>query len=199
MYSIKKLSMCLLIAGLGIIALSFDIPKGWFVAGDEPENYKMGIDKGSGPNGTNAATIKSIKNRIKGFGTLMQSCEADKYIDKRIRMSGWMKTQDVKKWAGFWIRVDQKYHQYSGSFDNMHDGKTDRSLKGTNDWKKYDLVVDVPFNATNLSYGALLSGTGQIWFDDLSIVIVDKSVPTTGKDDNESVLNKEPVNLGFEN
>jgi hypothetical protein len=120
-------------------------------------------------------TIKSIDQEIEGFGSLKQNSKPGKYIGKRIRMTGYMKSQGVADWAGFWLRVDQEGSEQSLSFDNMHD----RPIKGTTDWKKYEIVLDVPNNASNIAFGALLAGTGQIWFDNLNFEIVDNSVPTT--------------------
>jgi hypothetical protein len=80
----------------------------------------------------------------------------------------------------------------------MHDGKKNRSIKGTTDWTRYEIVLDVPANASNLAYGALLVGTGQIWFDDIKFEIVDKSVPTTGESSEHLMPGKEPVNGDFE-
>lgn len=191
---IKLTFIALAVFGL----LSFDLPTGWYPAGDEPKSYDMGIDKGAGQNGKNAATIKSNKAKIKGFGTLMQNCLPNKYWGKRVRMSGYMKTADVAEWAGFWLRVDEAGSQKFLAFDNMHDGKTERSVKGTTEWTKYDIVLDVPSNASNLAYGALLCGTGQIWFDNLSFEIVDNTVPTTGLESGRSEDRSVPVNLDFE-
>lgn len=177
---------------------SFDTPIGWFRAGSAPESYDMGIDKGAGQDGKNAATIKSRVKKINGFGTLMQDCLPDNYLGKRVRMSGMVKTKDVSEWAGLWFRIDQKDSDRELGFDNMHDGKTDRSIKGTTDWTRYEIVLDVPVNASNLAYGALLVGTGQIWFDDIKFEIVDNSVPTTGGSTENQLPGKEPVNLDFE-
>jgi hypothetical protein len=159
------------------LLLSFDLPKDWFKAGSAPAKYDMGIDKGAGQNGTNAATIKSIDGRIHGFGTLMQVCEPGKYLGKRVRMSGYMKSDNVNGWASFWFRVDQKGSSKTLAFDNM----SRRAIKGTKGWKKYDIVLDVPASASGLAYGALIKGTGQIWFDDLKFEIVDSTVETTGR------------------
>ena len=49
----------------------------------------------------------------------------------------------------------------------------------TTGWKKYEIVLDVPQQATNLAYGALLDGTGEIWISDLSFETVDRNVPVT--------------------
>src|SRR6185312_6905409 len=111
------------------------VPKGWHKAGSSPKSYVMGIDKGAGKDGKNAAAIKSIDKKINGFGTLMQSCLPDKYVGKRIRMSGLLKTRNVSDWSGLWLRIDQKGSDETLGFDNMHDGN-DRSIKGTSDWTK---------------------------------------------------------------
>lgn len=186
----KTIVYSLLMLTATIFFFSFNLPKGWFKAGSQPEKYDMGTDIGSGRNGKNAATIKSISNEIDGFGTLMQQSMPDEYLGKRVRMSGYMKSVNVDQWAGFWFRVDQSKSSTPLSFDNMED----RAIKGTTGWKKYDIVLDVPENASNIAYGALIAGTGQVWFDDIKFEIVDKSVPTTG---HMSGTLKKPQNLDF--
>src|ERR1044071_5428324 len=163
MTTTKRIFTSVLLIALTVTLFSFDLPTGWFKAGSEPKSYDMGIDKGAGRDGKNAATIKSTSKKISGFGTLMQQSLPDKYLGKRVRMSGYMKSKDVNSWAGFWFRVDQANSQESLSFDNMQS----RAIKGTTDWKKYEIVLDVPTKASNLAYGALVDGTGQIWFCDL--------------------------------
>ena len=85
----------------------------------------------------------------------MQQCLPSEYAGKRVRMSGYMKSQDVAGWAGFWFRIDGQGARPL-AFDNMHG----RAVRGTTGWKKYEIVLDVPQQATNLAYGALLDGTG---------------------------------------
>jgi hypothetical protein len=114
-------------------------------------------------------------------------------------MSGMLKSKDVVKWSSFWFRVEQKGSDQALTFDNMHDGKIDRSIKGSTDWTKYEIVLDVPTNASKLAYGALLVGTGQIWFDHIKFEIVDNTVPVTGGLTESMLTDKEPVNLDFEN
>ena len=195
---VKKLLTGLLFIAMTITLFSFDLPTGWFKAGSDPKSYDMGIDKGAGQDGKNTATIKSNAKKIKGFGTLMQNCLPDNYLGKRVRMTGMVKTKDVSDWAGLWLRVDEKSSNNSLSFDNMKDGKKDRSIKGTTDWTKYEIVLDVPLNSSNLAYGALLVGTGQIWFDNLIFEEVSNFVPITGKMVDRKILNKYPWNLDFD-
>jgi hypothetical protein len=190
------LAMTLLLAA-AVTLLSFDKAKDWMIAGSHPKSYDMGIDKGAGKDGNNAATIRSTAKKIHGFGTLMQICQAKGFHGKRIKMSGMVKTENVEGWAGLWLRVDQKDSDEILGFDNMKDGKTDRAIIGTTDWTRYEIVLDVPANASNLAYGALLSGTGQVWFDEIRFEEVDPSVPVTGREDSVNIP-REPVNLDFE-
>lgn len=190
------LAFTLLLSGAAAF-LAFDKAPDWIIAGSHPQSYDMGIDKGAGQDGKNAATIKSKAKKIKGFGTLLQLCLADDYLGKRVRMSGLMKTENVEGWAGLWLRIDGKGTDRDLGFDNMRDGKTDRSITGTTDWARYEIVLDVPLNASNLAYGALLAGKGQIWFDDIRFEVVDANIPVTGKGDGRSIL-PSPSNLDFE-
>ena len=194
MKTLLKNSMIVSLVCCSAILLSFDKATGWFSAGSKPNSYEIGIDKGSGEDGKNAASIKSIETTVDGFGTLMQNFSPEKYKGKRVRMTGSMKSKDVKDWAGFWLRIDKAESKESLGFDNMQH----RAIKGTTDWQKYEIVLDVPDEASNMAFGGLLSGTGQIWFDDLNFEIVDNSVPTTGKGGSKSDKPKEPSNLDFE-
>jgi hypothetical protein len=189
MMSIKKYFTGALFIVLASTLLSFVLPQGWFKAGSKPKSYDMGIDKGAGQNGKDVATIKSIDKKIDGFGTLMQTSSPQKYLGQRVRMTGFVKSKDVKETSGLWFRVDQENSRKPLSFDNMHD----RPVIGTADWKKYEIVLDVPLNASRLAFGALLAGSGQIWFDNLNFEIVDSTISTTGRKEN-----KEPINLNFD-
>jgi hypothetical protein len=167
---------------------SYALPAGWFKAGSDPGKYEMGIDSGSGYKKGNAATIVSNTGSISGFGTLMQGFAPGSYSGKRVRMTGYMKSKDVKDWAGFWLRIDGKDKGNELGFDNMNN----RPVKGTTDWKQYSIVLDVDTTAVNIAYGVLLAGTGQVWFDDVNFEIVGDDVPETNMRLNG------PANTSFE-
>ncbi len=203
----------------------FELPKGWFVTGDSTSMFNIGIDKGAGQDGKNAATIKTreilkgirvrqiqktisqygtVQRNIseKSFVTLMQDCLPDKFLGKRVRMTGMLKTEQVDGWAGLWLRIDVKTDTFAAIFDNMKEGIRDRSIRGTNDWKKYDIVLNVPSNAINMAYGGAISGTGQIWFDNLTFEVVDTNSVTGVIIPSKSTENishfKLPFNTDFE-
>jgi len=170
---------------MNVLFIMFSLPlinaqHTWNKTGSKPADYYLGPDTDLERNGQAVNTFKSIVEEIDGFGGVVNSILPGEYLGKRLKMTGLVKTKDIAEWAGLWLRVDSKDKNISLSFDNMKDGKTDRSIKGTNDWSKYEIVLDVPAEATKLVYGLIISGTGQLWFDEVNFELVDKSIPTTG-------------------
>ncbi len=164
-------------------------PKGW---GGGGKGYEFQLDNQTTRSGKASATIKFVGPDGDSFGTFTQGFDPGKYIGKRVRLSGYIKTSNAGK-ASLWMRVDGKDPK-SGSlaFDNMQNG---RELSGTQDWKKCEVVLDVAEEAKGVYFGIILSGKGQLWADDLKLEIVGNDVPVTDM----MVKSKEPVNLDFEN
>ena len=150
-------------------------PVEWSYRQPEIESYEIGPDKSPEFNNQNILTIKSVKSQIIGFGNIMKSIKSDLYLGKTIKMTGYVKSNKVRSWAGLWMRVDY-YDTAVLSFDNMQR----RAIRGTTEWTKYEVVLFVPAEATSISYGVLLNGTGQIWFKEVTLEVVDNTVPETG-------------------
>jgi hypothetical protein len=170
------------------------VPAGWFQAGSHPNEYEMKVDstvrRGEGKA---SATVKATASDLHGFGTLMQNAAADAYRGKRIRFSGYVKSEKVADrtgaGAGLWLRIDGPKQELLG-FDNM----MSRSVKGTTDWRRYEIVLDVPNTAASVAFGILLNGDGQVWMDDLNFEVVSTDVPVTGR----GATPAPPQNLNFE-
>lgn len=166
-------------------------PAGWFMAGSKPANYGAGVDRAAVNNDQPSAFLQSTVSNTEGFGTLMQSISATDYVGKRVRLRAWVKSQDVADWAGIWMRVDKE--QAAVAFDNMQN----RAIKGTQSWNMYDVVLDVPQDATGISFGVLLSGTGEVWMNDLRFENVGNDVPVTAPSPEGLKRPDHPVNLKF--
>ena len=168
---------------------------GWFMAGSEPKDYTATLDKETFHSGTQSALITHAKSSASGFGTLMQSMDPDDYKGKRWKMTFWIKTENIKGWAGGWMRVDgPKGSDYRPlSFDNMQD----RIIKGTIDWTQYSIVLDVPEESSKVCFGVMLSGKGKLWIDDINFAKVSKKVPVTCMYANKKYANT-ARNLDFE-
>ena len=166
------------------------VPQGWISGGSNPSDYELAIDTETFHTKSPSGIVKSTKNDPSGFATLMQEFKAKKYLGKRMRLKAFIKTKNVDDWAGLWMRVDGAGHEVLG-FDNMKN----RSLKGTNDWKQYEIVLDVPKESKLIAFGVLLSGNGHVWIDDIVFEEVTKAVESTNM---EIPLPSSPTNLNFQ-
>jgi erythromycin esterase-like protein len=93
---------------------------------------------------------------------------------KKIRFSGSIKTADLTGgWAGLWWRADGPKGMLA--FDNMQG----RGPTATTEWKRYEIVLDVPAETVNINFGVLMPGTGRAWFDDLQVEIDGKPYDAT--------------------
>jgi hypothetical protein len=189
----KRLIVLVVAIACASVALASDtVPRGWFHAGTSPKDYSVSLDRSQVHSGSSSALLASQVPTPGGFGTLMQTAQADAYRGKRIRFTAYVRSEGVAKWAGMWLRVDGAANSPALAFDNM----ADRPIKGTTDWQACSIVLDVAQEASAIAYGILLDGPGKVWIDTGRIEVVDLSVPTTGR--GASLKPLEPTNLDFE-
>jgi hypothetical protein len=171
----KVLSFFLLGFILNGFAIDDIIPKGWFKAGNNPKAYRVGIDNKIFRHATKSAFIESIDKQPTGFCTLMQTISDQTYSNKRVRMTGYIKSEGKADTALMWVRIDDLDKRVMADFDNMRK----RPVKGTSDWNKYEIVFDVPSSKCTINFGLVLIGSGKAWMDNVAFEIVDKSTMKT--------------------
>jgi len=101
---------------------------------------------------------------------------------RKVAFSAFIKTEKVEDgFAGLLWRAGGE----SGilAFDNMED----RGPRGTTDWKRWEVSLDIPKETTNIYFGFLLTGSGTAWFDGAEITV-----------DGESAEAAEKFDLSFE-
>ncbi|WP_141618652.1 AraC family transcriptional regulator [Myxococcus sp. AB036A] len=151
------------------------LPVGWYVTESAPKRYEAGVDSSATCEGNRSAYLRSLSLDENGYGTFMQAFGAHDFRGKRLRFSGALRIKDVEGWAGLWMRVEGPDPKQPLAFDNMQS----RALVGTAGCKRYDVVLDVPKEATTIMAGLIMSGTGQAWLDGVRFEVVDTSVPVT--------------------
>jgi hypothetical protein len=181
----------LLLAALLIAPLARgEAPPGWIVAGDHPKDFDFSVDAHESyeqhPSALIAARPGILSN---GFGTLMQSIDAEHYRGSRLSLSGYLKTQDAGR-AQLWMRVDGEHRQVLG-FDNMDD----RPVVGTTAWSRYQIVLDVPPDSRDIAFGFLLLQKGKVWGGNFKLDKVDNATALTSS--TPAKLPAEPANLDF--
>ena len=172
------------------------MPDGWYKTGQDPQDYEMGLDFTIARTGKSSAFIKARPNP-RSFATMMQYFNAKNYHEKRLRLSGYIKVENVVERAWLWMRIDGSEEDEMLGFDNMED----RPIEGTHDWRRYEVVLDVSPASVGIAFGFALAGSGQVWADDLEFEVVNDNVQTTDllQKREPQILLDEPINLGFEN
>lgn len=135
-------------------------PIGWDLV-DVP-NYIIGIDSTDFKSGNHSLSIAC--NEGEPSYSLVAFEIPENYEGKKITLSGYIKTKDVKNgFAGLWMRIDP-----SIAFDNMQN----RGITGTTEWTKYEITLDLfPDQTERVVIGALLVGSGKMWVDDFNVSV----------------------------
>jgi hypothetical protein len=179
-------------------------PRGWFLRGQggAAPAYNVAIDTVQMHSGRAGAYIESSAAQD-DFGTLMQAFAPEQYRGRRVRLSAFLRTQDVTGAAGLWMRVEARGDITLG-FDNM----MDRPIRGTTGWSQHQVVLDIPAEAQTIAMGVLLVGNGRVWADDFELMPVDSSTAATNRVQPgepgssgrpQSPPAAGPLNLDFEN
>jgi hypothetical protein len=176
------------------------VPAPWFISGTHRTNYEAGLLRSTSENTSTSESTRHgtrvVRLRMRtgvadavGFGTLMQSISAARYVGRRVRFAAAIKTHEVSDWAGLWLRVDTASGTHQ--IDNMYD----RPLSQSTEWLEADVVLDVPEQATSLHFGVLLSGSGAVDLAQPRFEAVSADVPVTAKP--SPALPEEPQALNF--
>jgi hypothetical protein len=157
-------------------ALRFAPGWGWGLMGSHPQHYIVEPQDADPTAPGTVVTLASRTREAEGFGTYMfQLRVPETHRGMHVRLSVNLRSEDVALWAGLWMRVDGR-DRPSIAFDNM----VDRPIRGTTEWQRYSVVLDVAEEADRIAYGVLLGGAGKVWIENFTLEIVDRTVPLTG-------------------
>jgi hypothetical protein len=87
--------------------------------------------------------------------------DSDKYTGHTVRMSGWIKTENVSG------RIEPVIRPYAG-WNNLlarYSLPGGYSFKGTHDWTQFSVTCTVPEATEYLDTGFVFSGSGKAWID----------------------------------
>jgi len=94
--------------------------------------------------------------------------ESEKYAGHTMRLSGWIKTENVSNHVQPQIRAWCGLMQNSKLLaqDSM---AQDSSLRGTLDWTPFSLTCDIPKNTGYIATSFTFWGSGRVWLDTNSL------------------------------
>ena len=141
------------------------ISDGWFKWGD----YTVMVDSLC-YSGMKSGKIVNTSNGH--FGSIVYKIPAN-YSGDIIEVGGFMRIKDVENgYAGLLVRIDGNGRTLA--FDNMHR----QNISGSREWAKYSIRLTYPEQAENIFVGGILTGTGEAWFDDITVFIDGKNIDT---------------------
>lgn len=176
--------------GVGVLATALakpaGLPPGWLQTGDAQTCDGQVVSASGAP----SARVFSLdcKAGTSGFSTLMQQVAGTDYAGKRVRLSAQVRADQLAAWGGLWMRAD--VGQRAVAFDNMYN----RPLRGSFGWQQAEVVLDIPADASALSFGFLLNGAGQLQATKFQLEVVGNGVAVTG-DSGAPVLPRQPREL----
>jgi hypothetical protein len=161
----------------------------WWKTGAAPNDYEFGLAE-EPFEGQPVASLRSIAHPARSFGAFCQTIAAEAYRGQRIRFSAALKANHLTDgWGGLWLRVDGARLDETLAIDTMED----RPLVGTTGWQQHALVLDVAAAAAMISFGAGLSGEGELLVSQLAFEEVGDEVPVTAGPHRP----RHPLNLDF--
>jgi hypothetical protein len=140
------------------------IPSGWVLQGAGADNYRVSLESAS--NGGKCATIQSVGSAKNASCSLDQIISADAYIGRRIKVSAYIKAENVTGSAGLAVHVDGYGHALS--YSDMWNHR----IHGNSYWTKYEAVVDVPKESRTIQFGVQLEDGGKVSVDNVTIEVV---------------------------
>jgi hypothetical protein len=144
----------------------------WRVTGEsDPTVYSQTTDNNVKHNGHPTVCISYTPNGAAPRGTHMRwahdfyGSDSDKYCGHTVRMTGWVKTENVSD------RIEPAIAPYAGWYKLLAKYSLERgsSFKGTRDWTQFSVTCVIPDDTEYLNTGFNFYGSGKVWIDTDSI------------------------------
>ncbi len=163
----------------GALALdpAWHVPAGWNATESTPGEYQVSVDHTIVHDGKSSLFLRSIAAHPVGAVQVGQEFDASPYRGRRVRIAGFFRAARIDGEAALQLSSTASYQQ------------TD--VSGSAQWSRYEVVVDVPFDAESIRLGVLLRGAGTLRAADLVFEPVPITVPLTKR--------THPLNLNFTN
>ncbi|MCP5046041.1 MAG: hypothetical protein GY940_02645 [bacterium] len=156
-------------------------PEGWTMAG---EGFEIQLDKTDAAGGKQSLRFQCAGEPSRVFPSFA-SCRlpVERFRGKRVRYSASLKTRDAESRFFIWLRADKgidplEARDMSEETGDIFSNEGLKGPKGTTEWKRFTIEMDVPKETTDLYLGASLAGKGTAWLDEAAIEIL----PGQGKE-----------------
>lgn len=145
-------------------------PPGWWaVQHAGPTSYVFTLDADRPRSGLRSLKVENIGPEP--FGSIYQKMAAAPYHGKTLRFGAWIRTE---KTTGnrFGAGAGLTLHALKAGSPIAHVMMRKDAVKGTTDWARHEVMLNVPNGAEHVEVGLILYGPGIAWVDDVALDIV---------------------------
>lgn len=150
----------------GFEGVTEERPAYWYQAIIPAENLTMTYENEEVYNGNRSVNIKN--NHIYDEEVSNNWAQTIRIVplDRIVELSGWVKTIDAESV----VMVIQCWDE-DNKLIGFGSTQSDITINGTTDWTEYSASVKVPIDTESVIVRLVLTGTGQVWFDDVTLVV----------------------------
>jgi RNA polymerase sigma factor (sigma-70 family) len=103
------------------------------------------------------------------FGHTIHYPESERYAGHTVRLSGWIKTENVSNHVQPQIRPLSGLMQRDSKLLAKDSMVQDKSIRGTLNWTPFSLICDIPKNTGYIVTSFIFWGSGKVWIDTNSL------------------------------
>jgi len=103
------------------------------------------------------------------FGHTIHYPESERYAGHTVRLSGWIKTENVSNHVQPQIRPLSGLMQKDSKRLANDSRVQDKSIRGTLNWTPFSLTCDIPKNTGYIETSFIFWGSGKVWIDTNSL------------------------------
>jgi RNA polymerase sigma factor (sigma-70 family) len=103
------------------------------------------------------------------FGHTIHYPESERYAGHTVRLSGWIKTENVSDHVQPQIRPLTGLMQKDSKLLAKDSMVQDKSIRGTLDWTQFSVSCEIPKNTGHIVTSFIFWGSGKVWIDTNSL------------------------------
>lgn len=147
------------------------VPSGWTPTTNmRGSAYRTEVCREEPKEGRQCVRIRGVEGKRYGeaYGGLSQRIDATSFQGRKVRLRAAIRVagDGASSGARLWLRVPATSKDPAKEL--FYDGMKDGAIT-SRDWREYEVIGDVPADASSLEFGVAFEGTGSAWVDDVSI------------------------------
>ncbi len=149
----------------------------WRQAITTSQDYPMTTDLANGHDGspslcfTYSGPANAAGKKWTWYGHSIRYPESEQYAGHTVRMSGWIKTENVSNHVQPQIRplsgLMQRDSKRLANDSMVHD----KSIRGTMNWTPFSVTCDIPKDTGHIETSFIFWGGGKVWIDTNSLAL----------------------------